>query len=168
MAASALVACTSCATLFQGTSEEIQLASDPSGAATSVNDARSGVTPYSVRVNREEDLQVHFSKSGYQSQDISDDSHVQWGYLVSDIFFTGLIGLAVDGIDGAMFAHSQQMVSAHLDPISNQSAGSSLPAAVQPAAVQPAAVQPAAVQPASATGKQESQNPNGDSWVKPE
>jgi PEGA domain-containing protein len=112
-----LFTCTSCATLFQGTSEEIQLASDPSGATANINDGRNGSTPYSIRENREQDVQVHFSKPGYQSQDVSDVSHVQWGYVVSDIFFTGLIGLAVDGLDGAMFAHSQQMVSAHLDPL---------------------------------------------------
>ena len=110
-----LLGTTSCATLFQGTNEEISFASDPSGASVTVNDGRSGTTPYSIRENREEDLQVHFSKSGFQSQDVADTSHVQWGYVVSDIFFTGLIGLAVDGLDGAMFAHNQQMVSAHLD-----------------------------------------------------
>jgi hypothetical protein len=36
-AAIAPVACTSCATLFQGTSEKITLASDPSGASSAVN-----------------------------------------------------------------------------------------------------------------------------------
>jgi hypothetical protein len=121
----------SCATLFQGTSEEIALASDPSGVAVAVNDGHSGTTPYSLRENREQDLQIHFSKPGYQSQDISDASHVQWGYVVSDLFFCGLIGLAVDGLDGAMFAHSQQMVSAHLEPLqSADSAGRGAAASV--------------------------------------
>lgn len=107
-----------CATLFQGTNEEIMVASDPAGAQVSINDGRQGTTPYSMRVNRNDDLQIHVSKPGYSSTDIADTSHVEWGYLVSDIFFTGLIGLAVDGIDGAMFYHNQAMVSAHLDPIS--------------------------------------------------
>jgi len=49
--------------------------------------------------------------------DEADASHVQWGYLVSDLFFTGLIGLAVDGLDGAMFYHNQAMVTAHLDAV---------------------------------------------------
>ena len=106
-----------CATLFQGTNEEIMVASDPAGAQVSINDGRQGTTPYSMRVNRNDDLQIHVSKTGYSSTDIADTSHVEWGYLVSDIFFTGLIGLAVDGIDGAMFYHNQAMVSAHLDPI---------------------------------------------------
>jgi hypothetical protein len=113
----AFLAASSCATLFQGTNEEIDLASDPSGANTSISDGRNGVTPYSIHINRDQDLQVHFSKPGYQTYDVSDVSHVEWGYLVSDIFFTGLIGLAVDGLDGAMFYHSEQMVTAHLEPL---------------------------------------------------
>ena|SRR5579863_882862 len=106
-----------CATLFQGTNEEIMVASDPPGALVSINDGHQGTTPFSMRVNRDDDLQIHVSKAGYASSDISDTSHIEWGYLVSDIFFTGLIGLGVDGIDGAMFYHNQAMVTAHLDPI---------------------------------------------------
>ncbi len=93
------------------------IASDPAGAQVAVNDGRSGVTPYSMRVNRDEDLQIHVSKAGYSAYDEVDTSHIEWGYLVSDIFFTGLIGLAVDGIDGAMFYHNQTMVTAHLDQV---------------------------------------------------
>lgn len=113
----AALACSSCATLFQGTSEEIMVASDPAGAQVSTSDGRGGTTPFSMRVNREEDVQIHVTKAGYASTDINDSSHVEWGYLVSDLFFTGLIGLAVDGIDGAMFYHNQEMVAAHLDPL---------------------------------------------------
>jgi hypothetical protein len=117
---SAFLGGASCATLFQGTHEEIDLASDPSGVNTSISDGRSGVTPYSVHVDRDEDLQIHFSKPGYQNYDVDDVSHVEWGYFVADVFFTGLIGLAVDGIDGAMFYHSEQMVSAHLEALPGQ------------------------------------------------
>jgi hypothetical protein len=124
-----------CATLFQGTNEEIMVASDPAGAQVSINDGRQGTTPYSMRVNRNDDLQIHVSKPGYSSTDIADTSHVEWGYLVSDIFFTGLIGLAVDGIDGAMFYHNQAMVSAHLDPIVPSPAAQSDNAGAPPAPV---------------------------------
>ena len=91
------------------------VASDPAGAQVTVNDGRSGTTPFSMRVNRNEDLQIHVSKVGYSPYDEADNSHIEWGYFVSDIFFTGLIGLAVDGLDGAMFYHNQEMVAAHLD-----------------------------------------------------
>jgi len=135
------IAASSCATLFQGTNEEIMVASDPAGAQVSVNDGRSGVTPYSMRVNRDEDLQIHVAKAGYASYDEADTSHIEWGYLVSDIFFTGLIGLAVDGIDGAMFYHNHSMVTAHLDP----APGSPAIGGVQPPATPAAVVASAAV-----------------------
>jgi hypothetical protein len=112
----AVLFASSCATLFQGNSEEIMVESDPPGAQVSVNDGRQGITPYSLKTNRNDDLEIHVSKPGYSPEDIADTTHVEWGYLVSDIFFTGLIGLAVDGIDGAMFYHNQTMVSAHLEP----------------------------------------------------
>ena len=113
------VLASSCATLFQGTHEEIMVASDPAGAQVSVNDGRSGVTPYSIRVDRDEDLQIRVEKAGYTAYDESDPSHIEWGYFVSDFFFTGLIGLAVDGLDGAMFYHNHDMVTAHLDPVAS-------------------------------------------------
>jgi len=127
----------SCATLFQGTNEEIAITSHPSGAAATISDGRSGLTPFSIHTKRSEDIQVHFSKPGYQAYDVSDVSHAQWGYVVSDIFFTGLIGLGVDGMDGAMFYHSQQMVSAHLEPLPVQSASATEGVALTPSPVLP-------------------------------
>ena len=113
----AVVFVSGCATLFQGNKEEIMVASDPAGAEVTTNDGRSGTTPYSMRVGRDDDVQIHISKPGFNSTDIADASRIEWGYFVSDFFFTGLIGLAVDGIDGAMFYHNQTMVTAHLEPL---------------------------------------------------
>ena len=121
----AVVFASGCATLFQGTHEEIMVESDPPGAQVSVNDGRNGTTPYSMKVSRDDDVNIHVSKPGYAPMDVSDESHMEWGYFISDFFFTGLIGLAVDGLDGAMFYHNQTMVSAHLDPIYAQSDQSS-------------------------------------------
>lgn len=160
-----------CATLFQGTNEEIMVASDPPGAQVTVSDGRQGTTPYSMRVNRDDDLQIHVSKPGYAPTDISDTSHVEWGYLVSDIFFTGLIGLGVDGIDGAMFYHNQAMVTAHLDPTAPTPAQSD--AALPQPSLRPAATVAAVAVPVSAAAAAASDqprrgvigNPNvGDQW----
>jgi hypothetical protein len=136
-----------CATLFQGTNEEIMVASDPPGAQVSVNDGRQGTTPFSMHTNRNDDLDIHVSKAGYSPTDIADTTHVEWGYLVSDLFFTGLIGLAVDGMDGAMFYHNQTMVTAHLEPIALSAAPIVPSAAAAMASDQPkAAPRPVALQ----------------------
>jgi hypothetical protein len=63
-------------------------------------------------------------------------------------FFTGLIGLAVDGLDGAMFYHNHDMVTAHLDPVA-----STAPAAAQSQAIPAAAPATSAGAPASAAAQ---------------
>ncbi len=127
------------------------VASDPAGAQVTTNDGRSGTTPYSMRVGRDDDVQIHIAKTGYNSTDIADASHIEWGYFVSDFFFTGLIGLAVDGIDGAMFYHNQTMVTAHLDPIALPAAPISPSAAAAISSDQPKTdSKPAAVPAANA------------------
>ncbi|HVN63217.1 MAG TPA: hypothetical protein VMT58_01170, partial [Candidatus Binataceae bacterium] len=79
------------------------------------------------------------------STDISDESKMEWGYFVSDFFFTGLIGLAVDGADGAMFYHNQTMVTAHLDPVAPlPSTAASAPTSTSVAQVQTATIAPQA------------------------
>ena len=75
-------------TLFQGTHEEIMVESDPPGAQVSINDSRNGTTPYSIKVDRNDDVDIHVSKPGYAPVDIADASHMEWGYFVSDFFFT--------------------------------------------------------------------------------
>jgi hypothetical protein len=106
-----------CASCFQGTREEIMVSSDVQNAHVSLNDGMSGPAPYTAKVARDEDLTINVSAPGYQSQTISDVSHPSWGYVVADFFLTGLIGLGIDGIDGAMFSHDQTMVAAHLEPL---------------------------------------------------
>src|ERR1700693_3741741 len=108
----------SCALLFQGTTEEINVASDPPGATATLNDGETKVTPFSITAPRDKDLQFHFSKPGYQSADVSDNSTVEPGFLVVDSIPL-LIPWAVDASAGAGFAHQQASLVAHLDPESD-------------------------------------------------
>jgi hypothetical protein len=108
----------SCALLFQGTTEEINVASDPPGATATLNDGETKVTPFSISAPRDKDLQFHFSKPGYQSADVSDNSTVEPGFLVVDSIPL-LIPWAVDASAGAGFAHQQTSLVAHLDPESD-------------------------------------------------
>ena len=114
VAASSVWVC-SCGLLFQGTTEEINVASDPPGATVTLNDGETKVTPFSMTAPREKDLQFHFSKPGYQSADLADNSQVEPGFLVVDAIPL-LIPWAVDASQGAGFAHQQTSVVAHLDP----------------------------------------------------
>ena len=105
----------SCALLFQGTTEEINVASDPPGASVTLNDGETKVTPFAMTSQRNKDLQFHFSKAGYQSTDMSDNSKIEPGFLVVDAIPL-LVPWAIDEAEGAGFTHQETSIVAHLDP----------------------------------------------------
>ena len=113
VAASALGLC-SCLLLFQGTTEQIGVASDPPGATVTLNNGETRVTPFTITVPREKDLQLHFSKAGYQSTDLVDNSQVE-GLIIVDVIPL-MIPWGIDASAGAGFAHQQTSLYAHLDP----------------------------------------------------
>jgi len=113
--AAGLVTACSCGLLFQGTTEEINVTSDPPGATVTLNDGETKVTPFSITVPREKDLQFHFSKPGYESADVVDNSQAEFGYMTAD-FIPLMLPWTIDAAAGAGFAHQQASVTAHLDP----------------------------------------------------
>jgi hypothetical protein len=127
----------SCGLVFQGTTEEINVASEPPGATVTLNDGETKVTPFSMTAPREKDLQFHFSKPGYQSADVADNSQVEGGLLLIFDVIPLMIPWSIDAAAGAGFAHQQTTVTAHLEPESG--AGGDVPtktAAPSPAALQ--------------------------------
>jgi hypothetical protein len=107
----------SCLLLFQGTTEEIQVTSEPPGATVTLNNGETRVTPFTMTVPRNRDLQLHFSKTGYQSIDLIDGSQVEPAIFVD--LFPLMLPWAIDAGAGAGFAHQQTSLSAHLDPDPN-------------------------------------------------
>ncbi len=107
-------AMSSCGLVFQGTTENITVSSEPSGADVTLNDGEKKVTPFTISAPREKDLQFHFSKPGYQPVDLTDNSRVEPGILVIDSIPL-LIPWAIDASYGAGFAHQETVVAAHLD-----------------------------------------------------
>jgi hypothetical protein len=112
---SSLAVC-SCALILQGRTEKIAVNSDPPGALVTLSDGETKVTPFSITVPRNQDLQFHFSKPGYQSTDVSDNSQVEGAYGAVDIIPL-MIPWAIDGSTGAPYKHQQSSVTARLDPI---------------------------------------------------
>ena len=104
-AALSVTAC-SCGLLPQGTTEEINVASDPPGVTVTLDDGETKVTPFSITVPRQKDLQFHFSKPGYQSADVVDNSQVEFGYMTAD-FIPLMLPWSFDAAAGAGFAHQQ-------------------------------------------------------------
>lgn len=116
-----------CATILNGGSEDIPIASIPSQATVKILDKNnqvfwSGVTPATVSMKRGAGFfqgasyQIEISKKGYATQTVTISSDLNGGwYILGNIIFGGVIGwLIVDPISGAMWTLSPDKVNANL------------------------------------------------------
>ena len=110
----------SCANVSHGNTEEIAVTSNPSGADVMLNNGMTGVTPFTITVPRERNLVFHFSKEGYQSADVFDQTNVEGKYVAADwatMLVTGLPFAWVNDVSsGAARTHEQLTVTANLVP----------------------------------------------------
>ena len=110
----------SCANVSHGNTEEIAVTSNPSGADVTLNNGMTGVTPFTITVPRERNLVFHFSKEGYQSADVFDQTNVEGKYIAADwatMLVTGLPFAWVNDVSsGAARTHEQITVTANLVP----------------------------------------------------
>src|SRR5258705_1251007 len=62
--------CASCATITRGTSEQIQIVSDPPGAEARTSMGFVCITPCTLQVGRKDEFTVTVSKPGYQPAEV--------------------------------------------------------------------------------------------------
>lgn len=113
VAALVAVLTTSCGTIFFGTKIDVSVRSTPACTVT-VDGGASYQTPTVVKVKRGDSHTFKFDKEGYKSQTIQVDNSILVGTLIADIFLTGLIGVVVDLVDGAMYTMDQKQIEATL------------------------------------------------------
>jgi hypothetical protein len=65
-------------------------------------------------VKRGDSHTFKFEKEGFKSQTIQVDNKILVGTLIADIFLTGIIGVVVDLVDGAMYTMEQKQIEATL------------------------------------------------------
>lgn len=88
-----------CATLFRGTSQDLQLDSTPSGAIATLSDGQSCVTPCTMRISRGNAYNIKFAKEGCESQVQLISPHLAGSGVVEAILLGGIIDFA----DGAVY-----------------------------------------------------------------
>ena len=103
----------SCGTIFFGTKIDVSLRSTPECKVT-VDGGASYQTPTVVKVKRGDSHTFKFEKEGYAPVTIQVDNSILVGTLIADIFLTGLIGVVVDLVDGAMYTLDQKEINATL------------------------------------------------------
>jgi hypothetical protein len=112
-----------CASVTRGTTENISIASTPSGAKADVSGTEapfSCVTPCVVEVNRNADITVSLSKEGYEPQIIPLTREVSGSGgagFAGNLLLGGVVGMGVDAATGAAMDHKPNPVVVTLQPV---------------------------------------------------
>ena len=121
LVATSVILLASCATLSHGSSQEIQVASDPPGAQVLVdNDPVPYATPTTIMLNRRDDHVLVFRKNGYQDYRTSLTRSTS-GAVAGNLVVGGIVGAATDYSSGAAYTLSSadlngDVLTAHLAP----------------------------------------------------
>ena len=103
----------SCATLFKGTTEEVNFSSDPQRAEVWVNGIKMGETPVALKLECKKTYAIEFKKEGFEPRTYTITNHVGAGWIILDVL-AGLVGVIVDAATGAWYSLDQKNVNAVL------------------------------------------------------
>jgi hypothetical protein len=70
-----------------------------------------GTTPLTLKLESKKTYQIQFTKDGYESTTYTITNHVGGGWVVLDVFLTGLIGVVVDAATGAWYELDQDAIN---------------------------------------------------------
>ena len=113
------LSCCACATITRGTSDQVQIRSEPGEATVRTSLGHSCITPCTITVSRKDEFTVVISKPGYQTIEIPVRTAVQpagGGALAGNILVGGVVGLGADVATGAANDHVPNPVVAELAP----------------------------------------------------
>jgi hypothetical protein len=112
-----------CASITRGTTENISIASTPSGAQADVSGLEiptACITPCVVVAKRSADIVVSLSKEGYEPQIIPLTKEISGSGgagFAGNILAGGLIGMGVDAYNGSANDHKPNPVFVTLQPV---------------------------------------------------
>jgi len=136
IAVAAAAALGGCASATRGTTEQISIASTPSGAEATVSGLEvptACITPCVVQAKRSADITVSFAKEGYEPQVVpltKDIAGAGAAGFAGNLLLGGVVGMGVDAVTGAALDHHPNPVIVTMQP----SAPAAPPRAARPAA----------------------------------
>ena len=109
-----------CATVTRGTTSQIQLRSEPSGAEARTSLNHSCTTPCTIKVERKAEFSVTFRKPGFHDEIIEVKTEIAGrgaAGFAGNVILGGVAGMAVDAYTGAALNHVPNPVQATLQPL---------------------------------------------------
>lgn len=104
-----------CATILNGSKQDVQINSDPSGAKVYVNNTYQGETPLTKSMERKsENIEIKIKLDGYKTYSLNLRRNFNGTTLVN-IVLGGIIGIGIDAATGAMYKLDPSTVRADLE-----------------------------------------------------
>jgi len=102
-----------CASIMHGTSQEVGISSQPTGATITIDGQPMGVTPVAARLRRKDTHTIRITMDGYQPFEVVTTRKTS-GWVWGNIVFGGLIGLVVDFSNGAAYSVKPEEIASTL------------------------------------------------------
>jgi hypothetical protein len=115
---SAVMALPGCATITRGTSDTLQIQSDPSGARADLSTGHTCTTPCAIKLPRRSTGIVKIYKEGYETIEVAFTNQISGAGgagMAGNVIFGGIIGAGVDAGTGAMFDLVPNPISVRLN-----------------------------------------------------
>jgi hypothetical protein len=99
-----------CATIINGTTQDVGISSMPTGAAVTVDNKPYGITPVIASLSRKDNHIVKIELEGYQPFEAVMTRSAS-GWVFGNIVFGGVIGVVVDAVSGGLYKLSSEQVT---------------------------------------------------------
>ena len=102
------VALSGCATITRGSTDHVQIISEPSGADARISLGQTCVTPCTLQVSRKDEFTVTVSKPGFTEESVSVQTQVAGSGaagFAGNVLLGGVIGMGADAYTGATLEH---------------------------------------------------------------
>jgi hypothetical protein len=119
-AAAIALLCSSCATVTRGTTDQMQILSEPPAAEARTSMGFVCTTPCTLQVGREDEFTVTISKPGYQPARVAVSTKVNTGggaAFAGNVPIGGIVGMAADASTGTGLDHYPNPVEVDLVPL---------------------------------------------------
>jgi type IV pilus biogenesis protein CpaD/CtpE len=118
--AAASLALAGCATVTRGTTNQIQIYSEPSGANVRTSLSQVCTTPCTLQVNRKDEFTVVVDKPGYVTQEVQVKTQLAGAGaagFAGNVLVGGVVGMGVDAATGSTLEHTPNPVRVTLTPV---------------------------------------------------
>jgi PEGA domain len=107
-----------CATVTRGTTNQIQIESEPSGASVATSLNHQCTTPCTLTVNRKDEFTVTFKMDGFKEQQVFVKTILSPDGIAGaagNVLIGGVVGLGVDAATGSTLMHTPNPIKVVLE-----------------------------------------------------